>query len=219
MVQRTKLSVMQLKNTLCLYSILCCYNCVSPPSEILYDPLLIWYPCAISPDFGTAGRSERFREFLLASAVIPACLSALYPRPKSERAWLSTPPYTHTHTQCNPFWSPLLFMLYWSKELPNPLPNPPPSPHTHKHHKPSKIAGTAQIGGAPWERGVTGSGVRQLQKRKKKGLKEGKKPLRKQSLWISLAAWVAVVLLHSERPPSPFTASESFPLWKLWHLL
>lgn len=134
-------------------------NGVLPPTAFLYNSLLIWSLNAISTDFGTAGWNERFREFLLASAVIPACLSALDPRPESERTWLSTPP----PIQCSPFWSPLLFMLYWSKELPNPLPNPPPAltrahiythTHPHKHRKPSKIVGTAQTGGGAWERKV-----------------------------------------------------------------
>lgn len=143
----------------------------------------------------------RDSEFLLASAVIPACLSALYPRPESERAWLSTPPPNTMQPILKP---PLVYALLIKGAAKSPT-KPSPSPHTHKHHKPSKIAGTAQTGGAPWERGVIGSGVIQLQKRRKKKKKteRGKKHLRKLSLWIPLAAWVAVVLLHSRAPALP----------------
>lgn len=200
-------------------------NGVLPPTAFLYNSLLIWSLNAISTDFGTAGWNERFREFLLASAVIPACLSALDPRPESERTWLSTPP----PIQCSPFWSPLLFMLYWSKELPNPLPNPPPAltrahiythTHPHKHRKPSKIVGTAQTGGVGVgglrKKGQGEEGHITGEKKKTKW-KLKKKIYRSKSLefhWLCELLWFCYSL--SARP-APFPAFS--PLWKLWHLL
>lgn len=76
----------------------------------------------------------------------------------------SSPPHNATHFEAP---SCLCFTDQRSCQIPYQTLPQPSHTHTHKHHKPSKIAGTAQIGGAPWERGVTGSGVRQLQKRKK----------------------------------------------------
>lgn len=200
-------------------------NGVLPPTAFLYNSLLIWSLNAISTDFGTAGWNERFREFLLASAVIPACLSALDPRPESERTWLSTPP----PIQCSPFWSPLLFMLYWSKELPNPLPNPPPAltrthiythTHPHKHRKPSKIVGTAQTGGGLEKERSGRGGAYNWRKEKKKQVKVKKKKKKSTeanplnsigcvSCCGSVTVWVPA-LPHF----LPFS-----PLWKLWHLL
>lgn len=184
-------------------------NGVLPPTAFLYNSLLIWSLNAISTDFGTAGWNERFREFLLASAIIPACLSALDPRPESERTWLSTPP----PIQCSPFWSPLLFMLYWSKELPNPLPNPPPAlTRTHIYtHTPTQAPQTKQNswncsdwGGLEKERSGRG-GAYNWRKEKKQVKVKKKKNLQKQIPWIPLAVWVAVVLLQSECPPCPIS--------------
>lgn len=143
----------------------------------------------------------------------PACLLSV----PGQRARGPDSALLPPHTQCNPFWSPLLFMLYWSKELPNPLPYPPPAlTHTHWHkHTPSKIAGTAQIGGAPWESRVTGSGVRQLQKRK-----TSERGWNIYRINLSEFHWLHKLLWSCYTPsarPAPFAAS--FPLWKLWQLL
>lgn len=197
-------------------------NGVLPPTAFLYNSLLIWSLNAISTDFGTAGWNERFREFLLASAVIPACLSALDPRPESERTWLSTPP----PIQCSPFWSPLLFMLYWSKELPNPLPNPPPAlTRTHIYtHTPTQAPQTKQNswncsdwGGLEKERSGRGGAYNWRKEKKQVKVKKKKKsteanPLNSigcVSCCGSVTVWVPA-LPHF----LPFS-----PLWKLWHLL
>lgn len=185
-------------------------NGVLPPTAFLYNSLLIWSLNAISTDFGTAGWNERFREFLLASAVIPACLSALDPRPESERTWLSTPP----PIQCSPFWSPLLFMLYWSKELPNPLPNPPPAlTRTHIYtHTPTQAPQTKQNswncsdwGGLEKERSGRG-GAYNWRKEKKQVKVKKKKIYRSKSPefhWLCELLWFCYSL--SARP-APFPA-------------
>lgn len=107
--------------------------------------LLIWYRSAISSDFGTAGRSERFRVSLGLCSDPSLPVWSL----SQAREWEGLTQHSSPPTQCNPFWSPLLFMLYWSKELPNPLPNPPPA-LTHRHTHPRRHTQTLQTKQNSW---------------------------------------------------------------------
>lgn len=63
---------------------------------------------------------------------------------------------------------PLVYALLIKGAAKSPT-KPSPSPHTHKHHKPSKIAGTAQIGEAPLrKRGHREWGETTTEKKKKR---------------------------------------------------
>lgn len=148
---------------------------------------------------------------------LPACLSI--PDRRVKRAWLSTPPPI-----CNPFRSPPLVYALLIKGAAKSLTKPSPSPHTRtlKHHNPSKIAGTAQTIGAPWERGGRIKHGKTTTEKKKEWRK--KKNIHRSNAgefyWLKelLRSCYTPECLPALPPPTPSFAA-SFPLWKLWHLL
>lgn len=160
--------------------------------------LLIWYQNAISQDFEQLGEVWD-SELLLASAVIPVCLSALCPRPESERAWLSTPP---PHTMQPILKPPLVYALLIKGAAKSPT-IPSPSPHTHTLTQTHTQQNSWNC--SDWRGPLRKQGHREWGETTTEKKNEWKrvKHLQNQSLWIPLAAQAAVVLLHAKCPPCP----------------
>lgn len=123
---------------------------------------------------------------------------------QKKRVWLSTsapPPATP------PIFKPFLFMLSWSKALPETPPNPPtgtpayPQPHTSTR---SQENGPARCRWG-WPRaswgGSWGWDDRQGGKRKGENNKHGSNP--SELLWLNGSLWSCYTLCHPDPPPSP----------------
>ena len=145
----------------------------------------------------------RNSKFLLASVVIPACLSALCPRPERERAWLSTPPPCTMQPILKP---PLVYALLIKGAAKSPT-KPSPSPHTHTPtHTQTPHTKQNSWNCSDWRGPLRKTGHREwgetTTEEKKKEWKGGKTSTESISL-NSIGSQAAVVLLHAKCPPCP----------------